>query len=61
MELSLEWAEDRCCKLIGRFDYCAGAGGGGGGGGDDGGGGGGGRDGDECIDKDRNGYNDCNQ
>ena len=48
MELSLEWAEDRCCKLIGRFDYCAGGGGGGGGGG-------------ECIDKDRNGYDDCNQ
>ena len=47
MELSLEWAEDRCCKLIGRFDYCVGGGGGGGG--------------DECIDKDRNCYNDCNE
>ena len=46
MELSLEWAEDRCCKLIGRFDSLAGGGGGGGG---------------ECIDKDRNGYDDCNQ
>ena len=21
VELSLEWAEDRCCKLIGRFDF----------------------------------------
>ena len=54
MELSLEWAEDRCCKLIGRFDSLAGGGGGAAGGGAGG-------DGDECIDKDRNGYNDCNQ